>query len=145
MPDERNPMRPPPWAWSRLASDVRQAELEGLTSFVEGLVEDYGDWLELPECWPRHQALRAELAFLWYWHRALSLDASDPSQGVRWHSSLRASALAWRALSSCRHEEESEMTKSLRRAWRDAASRYVAQALAESHRYTGSAVGSGRP
>ena len=85
--------------------------------------------MDLPACWPLHEALRSELAFLWYWHRSLYADPADPSQGIRWHSSLHSSSQAWWRLASCRHEGESAYAGMLGREWNSRLEHFVEQAV----------------
>jgi hypothetical protein len=92
------------WDWSRLDPAARRQRWDSLVQWVSWLVENYDPWVKLPECWPRHEALRSELAFFQEWHREV-VESGDPYDGTSWHSSLRSAAEAWTLLSTCRHEE----------------------------------------
>jgi len=119
----------PKWAWQRLSVAERRVQWEGLVEWVEELRRDYAPDVELPPCWPLHEALRAELALLWYWRQAIDNDPLNPAQGVRWHTSLYSSADAWRKLATCRHEDESRHVSAIRRAWTRDADRFVQAAI----------------
>jgi hypothetical protein len=95
------------WDWNGLDSAGYQGRLRDLASWVSWLVGTYEDWVELPPCWPLHESLRAELAFFCYWHRRIARIGRDPSEGIRWHLSMRLAATRWRAVGACRHEEPS--------------------------------------
>jgi len=101
----------PPWNWRELSDQERQVELEDLAEWVADLQQGYGRWIRLPPCWPRHRALREELAIFWYWRQRLD-EAADvpPEEAVRWHQSLRTSAQAWaEAFGGCHHESVGEV------------------------------------
>ena len=88
------------WDWRRLSRQEQTARWEILAKWVAWLQETYEEWVTLPDCWPRHEALRAELEFFRAWHTEI-LDRGTPSEGTIWHASLRSAADAWEALSSC--------------------------------------------
>jgi hypothetical protein len=94
----------PPWVWDGLGDEVRGAAWNGLAAWVDWLEEAYAPWVMLPPCWPVHEGLRTELTMFWYWHRWVMSAAVNPIDGIRWHNELRRSAVAWRELSTCRHE-----------------------------------------
>jgi len=96
---------PPPWDWTGLPADELAARLRSVAKWVAWLVDNYGDWVDLPACWPLHELLRAELTFFCYWHRRILAAGTDASEGVRWHLSLRFAAGRWRELSNCRHDD----------------------------------------
>jgi len=95
-------LQAPPWDWSGYDEDAWCDALEDLGRWADWLQQSYR-WVELRACWPAHEGLRCELdAFRWWWeelhlHRPLN-DTAIPSAEslVRWHSSLRAAAAAWR-------------------------------------------------
>jgi hypothetical protein len=101
----------PPWNWRQLSDQERQVELEDMATWVADLQQAYGRWVRLPPCWPRHRALREELAVFWYWRQRLDEAAGvPPEEAVRWHQSLRTSAQAWaEAYGGCRHESVGEV------------------------------------
>jgi hypothetical protein len=92
--------------WSRLSPAERQARWTALVGWVTWLQDTYEAWVKLPECWPRHEALRRELEFFRAWHQDIEDDGTDPYDGTNWHASLRSAALAWQDLANCRHEAE---------------------------------------
>ncbi len=101
----------PPWNWRELSDQERREELEDLADWVADLQEAFGRWVRLPACWPRHRALREELAIFWYWRQRL-FEAPDvpPEEAIRWHQSLRASAQVWsEAYGGCQHESLGEV------------------------------------
>lgn len=114
------------WDWSRLDPVSRRKRWASLVEWVGWLLENYDPWVKLPECWPRHESLRSELAFFQDWHREV-IETGTPYDGVSWHSSLRIAADAWSRLSNCKHED---------RAWRrskatasEAFQRHLAEAM----------------
>lgn len=93
----------PPWVWDGLPRDTYRERWTGLVAWVDWLEEAYAPWVVLPNCWPAHEGLRAELVLFWYWHGWLISEATDPVAGIRWHGDLRRAAEAWRELSTCDH------------------------------------------
>ncbi len=133
MADEaRTPPRPP-WNWKVLPKVQLEIELEELADWVADLQEAYGRWVRLPNCWPCHRALLAELAAFWYWR--LSIDGgpgATAEESVRWHQSLRASAQAWaEAFGGCTHHSLGEVDEQRdgRAAALEASRPYLALAL----------------
>lgn len=92
------------WDWQKLGRQERAVRWEMLSTWVAWLQETYEEWVKLPECWPRHEALRSELEFFRAWHADL-VDSGTPSEGIDWHSSLRAATPAWATLAACTHED----------------------------------------
>jgi hypothetical protein len=123
------PQPVPRWDWARLPGLARKEEWTGLIAWVEELQRDQGSGVELQACWPLHEALRAELAFLWYWRRAIDNDPASPAGGVQWHASLQSSADAWRVLATCHHEQDSRPVLMARNSWLRDVDRYVGEAL----------------
>lgn len=97
------------WDWQKLGRQERAIRWELLAAWVAWLQETYEEWVKLPDCWPRHEALRSELDFFRAWHAGL-IESGTPSEGISWHSALRSAAPAWGALSSCTHEERPWVT-----------------------------------
>ncbi len=93
------------WDWDRLDPVAQRKQWEELAAWVAWLQEHYEAWVKLPLCWPRHEALRSELAFLKGWQEEL-LDNGDAYDGVSWHSRLRDAAEAWQLVADCQHEEK---------------------------------------
>lgn len=93
------------WDWARLDIGERERRWDALVAWTGWLQEHYAAWVTLPPCWPRHEALRAELEFFRSWHAQL-LDDGDGSEGVSWHASLRAAATAWKDLADCEHDAQ---------------------------------------
>jgi hypothetical protein len=117
----------PAWEWAGLPPKEYEARLRSLAKWVTWLADNYGQWVELPACWPLHELLRQELAFFCYWHRQILRFGRDPSEGVRWHVSLRSAAQRWRALSSCRHDGASVGFTNVDGARRVALQRFLVQ------------------
>jgi hypothetical protein len=92
------------WDWQRLSRQEQTARWDILTNWVAWLQETYEEWVTLPDCWPRHEALRAELEFFRAWHAEI-FERDSPSEGADWHASLRSAAEAWAPVASCTHEE----------------------------------------
>lgn len=92
------------WDWKRLSRQERTARWEILTTWVAWLQETYEPWITLPDCWPRHEALRAELEFFRAWHAQI-MEQGGPSEGTDWHSSIRAAAEGWTKVATCTHDE----------------------------------------
>jgi hypothetical protein len=92
------------WDWSQLPVQDRSARWMTLVKWVRWLQEIYEPWVKLPECWPRHEALRSELEFFRAWREDI-MKSGTPSDGTYWHSSLRNAAAAWEQLANCTHEE----------------------------------------
>lgn len=93
------------WDWDQLDPGARRREWEDLAAWVALLQEDYEPWVKLPACWPRHEALRSELAFFKGWHEEV-IRGGDGYDGTSWHSHLRDAAEAWQVLADCQHEEK---------------------------------------
>jgi hypothetical protein len=93
------------WDWSKLGRQEVAVRWDLLTAWVAWLQETYEEWVKLPDCWARHEALRSELEFFRAWHAEV-MDSGTPSEGTYWHSSLRNAAVAWAALSTCTHDEQ---------------------------------------
>lgn len=93
------------WDWDQLDPIARRRHWEELASWVAWLQEHYDPWVKLPPCWPRHEALRSELAFFKGWHEDI-LRGGDGYDGTTWHSHLRDAAEAWKVLADCQHEEK---------------------------------------
>lgn len=92
------------WNWARLSRQERTARWEVLAAWVAWLQETYEAWVTLPECWPRHEALRSELEFFRAWHAEI-MERNEPREGTDWHATLRAAAAAWTELADCTHED----------------------------------------
>lgn len=125
------PAAAPRWNWTDLSSEEYRERLEDLAGWVAWLVDSYGEWVELPPCWPVHEALRAELSFFCYWNRRIMRLGRDPSEGLRWHLNLRAAAVQWRSLSACRHEPEASAARRRRDQRRAAVLAHAAMAQSE--------------
>jgi|SRR5579859_7158891 len=93
------------WDWDRLDPGARRRQWESLGAWVAWLQEHYEPWVKLPACWPRHEALRSELAFFQGWHEEVMREG-DGYGGASWHSHLRDAAEAWQVLADCQHEEK---------------------------------------
>lgn len=93
------------WDWDRLDPVARRQQWGKLASWVAWLQEHYESWVKLPPCWPRHEALRSELAFFKGWHEEV-MRGGDGYDGTSWHSHLRDAAEAWLAVADCQHEDK---------------------------------------
>jgi hypothetical protein len=135
--DDR-PRSLPPWNWTQLTGQMRQAEFGELAEWVADLQQGYGRWVRLPACWPCHRALREELIFFWYWRQRIDTAATATAEeGTRWHHSLRVSAQAWaEAFGGCRHESVGEVDeqRDVREALLEAARPYLDRIIGPSIR-----------
>src|SRR5579859_3170707 len=93
------------WDWEGISDDELSERWRELASWVEWLQTAYEDWVELPPCWPLHDWLCNELLLFSHWHAMLFEPSTHPSEGVEWHQQIRASAEAWRRISTCEHVE----------------------------------------
>lgn len=93
-----------PLDWHRLSPVARRERWLSLAAWVEWLVDAYDPWIKLPDCWPRHESLRSELASFQAWHDEI-LRSGTGYDGTYWHAQLRTAASAWEELEHCRHEE----------------------------------------
>ena len=137
MADDR-PCGLPPWNWTQLTGQLRQAEFVQLADWVAELQQGYGRWVRLPACWSCHRALREELIVFWYWRQRIDTAANATAEeGVRWHQSLRVSAQAWaEAFGGCRHESVGEVDeqRDVREALLEAARPYLDRIIGPSSR-----------
>jgi hypothetical protein len=115
------------WDWKRLSPPELQDRWRSLAAWVRWLQDNYGTWVKLPPCWPRHEALRSELEYYRAWHLQLLADG-DATEGTSWHSSLRAAASAWSELADCDHD--SQFTRRSR-GDSEEARRHLARAMSE--------------
>jgi hypothetical protein len=53
----------------------------------------------------------------WLWHRWAMRTATSPMDGIRWHTELRHSAVAWRELAHCQHEPPARHHDQIRSAF----------------------------
>lgn len=116
------------WDWSSLSHAELDRRWRTLASWVRWLQDNYAPWVKLPPCWPRHEALRAELEFFRAWHVQL-LEDGDATEGTSWHSALRSAASAWMEVVDCEHD--SQFTRRSGRGDTEQARRHLQEALRE--------------
>ncbi len=121
-------MTPTEWDWANLGPAELNQRWRSLAAWVRWLQDNYGNWVKLPPCWPRHEALRSELEFFRAWHAQL-LEDGDATEGTNWHSSLRSAATAWMELADCDHD--SQFTRRASRADSDESRRHLELAMRE--------------
>jgi hypothetical protein len=123
--------RLPAWNWSQLTGQDFERNLRDLAAWVQRMETDYGEWLQLPPCWPLHVGVREELALFWYWHRYAQRVAETPYEGVRWHHEFRAAADAWRSIASCKHEEPVRYRAELEKREAELGAQFLERAVTE--------------
>lgn len=121
---------PPLWVWDGLDDELYQGLWREFAAWVRWLEDAYGTWVELPPCWPLHEALREELRLFWYWHTELMTTEDSPVTGIAWHNDLRQSAQAWRELASCEHAEQLRYHRQLAEQRRSRHEGFLEQAIA---------------
>lgn len=130
--DTEEPVDPPLWVWDDLPDDVYVGLWREFAAWVAWLEDTYGAWVTLPPCWPLHEALRTELTMFWYWHGEIMSTEQNPVAGISWHNDLRNSAVAWRELAGCDHEEPIRYHRQLAEDRRRRHSEFLERAIGEA-------------